>query len=102
MNIRHIVHILRHVPDPELGIDIVTLGLIYGIEADDERIRVRLTTTSPTCPMGGAILDMVERALQYSYPEHSVELELVTEPPWNPAMADPQALVRLGLIRTAR
>mgnify|MGYP001358421109 FL=1 len=87
MNIHHIVHVLRHVPDPELGLDIVTLGLVYGIEADDERIHVRLTTTTPTCPMGGAIQGMVERALQYSYPEHTIKVELVSEPPWHPEMA---------------
>jgi metal-sulfur cluster biosynthetic enzyme len=101
MNKSDIAHILRHVPDPELGMDIVTLGLIYGIDYDENAIRIRMTTTSPSCPMGEAIWEMVDRALTYSYPEHAIEVEMVNDPPWNPAMADREALVRLGLIPAA-
>ncbi|MCK9519664.1 MAG: hypothetical protein M0R74_11675, partial [Dehalococcoidia bacterium] len=68
------------------------------IEFDDYSIRIRMTTTSPSCPMGEAIWEMVDRALTYSYPDHAIEVEMVHEPAWNPAMADQEALERLGLV----
>lgn len=79
---------LRTVIDPEAGINIVELGLVYRIdfvEGDTPVVRVDLTMTSPTCPMGDMILDDAQQAVSACLPEgFSLDLQLVWEPPWGP------------------
>lgn len=76
---------LRTVIDPEAGINIVELGLIYRIEIDAQVVRVDLTMTSPTCPMGDMILDEAQQAVSACLPEgFSLDLQLVWEPAWGP------------------
>lgn len=88
---------LRSVIDPELGMDVVALGLIYRIEVTPERARVDLTMTSPACPMGDMILDDVEATLARLLPaELPFEARLVWEPPWSPAMMDARAKAHFG------
>lgn len=99
MNTTEVERMLRHVLDPELGIDIVSLGLVYGIETEGEDVRVQMTTTSPQCPMGAALVEMVESVLEYGVREGTTSVELVFEPAWDVRMADQAALRRLGLIR---
>lgn len=88
---------LGDVIDPELGIDIVSLGLVYGIHVDDRTIDVQLTMTSPDCPMGEAIAGMAAARLGRVAEDRAVSLDLVTEPAWNIRMAAPGALRKLGL-----
>jgi metal-sulfur cluster biosynthetic enzyme len=97
MTTAEVAHLLRHVFDPELGIDIVSLGLVYGIEADDDRVTVTMTTTTPECPMGEALRGMVDAVLHHSPGPLTVIVELVYEPPWNVRMATPAALRHLGI-----
>lgn len=76
---------LRQVVDPELGANIVDLGLIYGIERDGERLRLQLTFTSPACPVGPMIEDEVRAALDaLRPPSGEVEVQVVWDPPWGP------------------
>jgi metal-sulfur cluster biosynthetic enzyme len=79
---------LRTVIDPEAGINIVELGLVYRIEivdSDAQVVRVDLTMTSPTCPMGDMILDEAQQAVSSALPPgFSLDLQLVWEPPWGP------------------
>jgi metal-sulfur cluster biosynthetic enzyme len=76
---------LRTVDDPEAGMNIVDLGLVYGVEAAPPRASVRLTLTSPACPLGDYLSDAVRDALRGRFPELSeVAVELVWEPPWTP------------------
>ena len=75
---------LSRVVDPEAGVNIVDLGLVYGIEIADGRIHVRMTMTTPACPMGDMILDDAHRAIQDVAPDATIELELVWDPPWTP------------------
>lgn len=98
MNTKDVERMLRHVIDPELGIDIVSLGLVYGIEVDEEDVRVAMTTTSPQCPMGEALVGMVESVLEYGSRDGTTSVELVFDPPWDVRMADRAALQELGLI----
>lgn len=77
---------LRDVVDPEVGMNIVDLGLVYGVETSDDRIAVRMTMTSAGCPMSETILESARAALQAAAPSASIELELVWEPPWTPDM----------------
>ena len=75
---------LRAVNDPEVGMNIVDLGLVYGIEVSPERVHVTMTMTSPTCPMGDYLVESVRDAVRRVAPEvHDVEVELVWDPPWS-------------------
>src|SRR5690606_70054 len=91
---------LRTVIDPEIGINIVDLGLVYGIEPDPAApgaLRVRMTLTSAACPMGASLVEeagqALERALAGTVP---FEIELTWEPPWEPSMMSPRAKQELG------
>ena len=74
---------LRRVIDPEVGLNIVDLGLIYGVNISDNKLHIDLTMTTPACPMGGLILDNARNALAALMPPGAdIELNLVWEPPW--------------------
>ncbi|MDO8810638.1 MAG: iron-sulfur cluster assembly protein [Gallionella sp.] len=76
---------LRSVIDPEVGMNIVDLGLVYGVIISDNKLHVDLTMTTPACPMGEMIMDDARRALAALMPVGGeIELDLVWEPPWNP------------------
>ena len=76
---------LREVNDPEVAMNIVDLGLVYGVEVSPERVRVTMTMTSPTCPMADYLVDAVRDAVRRAAPEvRDVEVELVWDPPWTP------------------
>lgn len=77
---------LRGVIDPELGINIVDLGLVYGIDIDGNTIGVEMTMTSPSCPLGDYLTDSVERALSLNFPHTHVAVGIVWEPAWSPEM----------------
>lgn len=88
---------LRKVIDPEIGENIVDLGLVYRVSAGEQGIEIDLTMTSPACPMGEMILDDIERNLDGVVPDGvAVRLRLVWEPPWHPGMILPEAKARLG------
>jgi metal-sulfur cluster biosynthetic enzyme len=87
---------LQKVIDPEIGESIVDVGLIYGIELQDDAISIRMTMTSPACPMGEMILDEVHAELVHAFPEAEIDIEMVWEPVWNPDMISPEAKARLG------
>jgi metal-sulfur cluster biosynthetic enzyme len=72
--------------DPELGVNIVDLGLVYGVEQDGNTVRLRVTMTSPTCPLTDMIEDDIDAALRALLPDLELDLEWVWEPPWEPAM----------------
>ncbi|WP_018151614.1 metal-sulfur cluster assembly factor [Leeia oryzae] len=78
---------LREVIDPEIGENIVDLGLIYQIEIRPEQLLVNMTMTSPACPMGEMITEEVHAVLTGLVPAScQVAIQLVWEPPWEPAM----------------
>jgi metal-sulfur cluster biosynthetic enzyme len=83
---------LRVVDDPEAGMNIVELGLVYSAEATPPRATVRMTMTSPACPLGDYLSDAVKNALCARFPEiEQVEVELVWEPPWTPERMSEEA-----------
>jgi metal-sulfur cluster biosynthetic enzyme len=87
---------LRQVIDPELGINIVDLGLVYGIEIDGAHVRVVMTMTSPACPLGDYLKDLVDSMVKWRVREaEDVEIVLVWEPPWNPDMMSAEAKQQL-------
>ncbi|MFO1379621.1 MAG: metal-sulfur cluster assembly factor [Chitinivorax sp.] len=88
--------ILRQVIDPEVGINIVDMGLIYRIESSPQQLLIEMTMTSPACPMGELIEDEARAALAAALPQHTVELRLVWEPPWEPSMMSESAREHFG------
>lgn len=91
---------LRSVDDPELGINIVDLGLVYGVDAEDGRVSIRLTMTSPACPLGPMIVDQARAAIESSVPEAGeVDIELVWEPPWHPGLMAEHVAGAFGPVR---
>jgi metal-sulfur cluster biosynthetic enzyme len=87
---------LRTVIDPELGINIVDLGLVYGVEVDADRVRIVMTMTSPTCPLGDYLKDLVETAVTEQLPDvRDVAVDLVTEPSWTADMMSDDAREQL-------
>lgn len=81
--------ILRQVIDPEVGRDIVSLGLVYRVEVAPGSLVIEMTMTSPACPMGDMIVGDVHAALAKVLPDTIAhDIRLVWEPPWNPSMMD--------------
>lgn len=77
---------LHDVIDPELGVDIVSLGLVYGVELNGRTVAVLATTTTPACPLGDYISDEIERVLLSSGAVDTVLVEITHDPPWTPQM----------------
>jgi metal-sulfur cluster biosynthetic enzyme len=86
---------LRSVIDPELGLDVVALGLIYDLQVEDGEATVRLTMTTPACPMSSYIKRQVGGVLQKTPGLRRGVVELVWDPPWSPHMIEPEARARL-------
>jgi metal-sulfur cluster biosynthetic enzyme len=87
---------LRAVIDPELGVNIVDLGLVYRIEVEGPRVRVEMTMTSPACPMGDHLRALVMSAIKGRVPgSQNVEVALVWEPTWDPDMMSDEARTQL-------
>lgn len=88
---------LRQVVDPEMGVNIVDLGLVYRIESAPGQVVVDMTMTSPACPMGEMLMDEVDAALAALLPEDCRrEVRLVWEPPWTPDRMDERAKRHFG------
>ena len=76
---------LRGVIDPELGVNVVDLGLVYGVAVDADSVRVEMTMTSPACPLGDYLRDLVDATVRGHVPGvKRVEVELVWSPEWTP------------------
>lgn len=88
---------LKQVDDPEVGINVVDLGLVYGVSIDGDTVRVELTMTTPACPLGDHIVDAAEQAIRSSVPgAGEVAIELVWDPPWAPDRMSEAARRELG------
>ena len=88
---------LRGVKDPELGLNIIDIGLIYELEIDEAGgVHVKMTLTSPGCPAGAEIMEDIRQTLADLEGVTSVDLELVWEPYWTPDRMDPRVRAFLG------
>ncbi len=90
---------LENVIDPELGINVVDLGLIYTIKIEDGKISVDMTLTTPGCPMAGMIAGSVEEEIRKTFKGTDVEVSLVWDPPWSPDLLSSAAKEQLGYNR---
>ncbi|WP_449539429.1 metal-sulfur cluster assembly factor [Ferdinandcohnia sp. Marseille-Q9671] len=94
----NIMGALEQVTDPELGIDIVNLGLVYDVDMDDEGVaKVSMTLTSMGCPLAGTIAADVKSVLSDLPEIKDVDVNIVWNPPWNKDMMSRYAKIALGI-----
>ena len=91
-----VLEILRTVEDPELGMDVVDLGLVYEVEVEDSKAKVLYSLTSMGCPAGPLIAGDMEGAVRKVEGIEDVELELTFDPPWTPDRMSDDAKFILG------
>lgn len=88
---------LRRVVDPEMALDVVSLGLIYGVAATDASVKVTLTMTSAACPVAELIIDDIADELLRALGEGvHVDCDLVWDPPWSPERMGAAARSAMG------
>lgn len=88
---------LKGVKDPELGLDLVVLGLVYDIEVDEDDVKATISLTSPLCPVAPQILEDAKKAIEGVEGVQGVEVELTFDPPWTPERMNPLVRSSLGL-----
>jgi metal-sulfur cluster biosynthetic enzyme len=91
-----VVDSLHQVEDPELGMDIVDLGLLYDVEVEGPKVKVTYTLTSMGCPAGAMIQEDIDRVVRELDGVEDVESELTFEPPWTPDRMSEDAKFILG------
>jgi metal-sulfur cluster biosynthetic enzyme len=92
-----VLEALYEVIDPELGINIVDLGLVYAVQVDDGVAEIEMTMTTPACPLSSYFDAEVARAVREAVPAvHAVEVNLTFQPPWDPEMMSGVAKHALG------
>jgi metal-sulfur cluster biosynthetic enzyme len=91
-----VVEALKQVEDPELGMDIVELGLFYGAEVEGAKVKVVFTLTSMGCPVGPMIQEDIDRVISEIPGVEEVESELTFDPPWTPEKMSEDAKFILG------
>lgn len=94
---RQVYEKLKTVMDPELFVDIVSLGLIYDVKIEEEKIVVIMTLTTPGCPLAPVIDELIRNALS-EFSDHKIVVDLVWEPAWNKEMMSQEAKLQLGVI----
>src|ERR1700759_269871 len=87
---------LSNVIDPELGLDFVELGLIYGVEVNDGNVNVTFTLTTPGCPIGPQVTEQIEEFVGELDGVKSIDSEMVFVPPWSPEKMSEDAKFALG------
>ena len=91
-----IIDALRVVEDPELGMDIVELGLLYDVEVDDSKVKVIYSLTSMGCPVGPMIEQEIRETVASMDGVEETEAELTWDPPWSPDKMSDDAKFMLG------
>jgi len=95
--IKRIYEELRNVVDPEIGLNVVDLGLVYEVIIEGRKIHLKMGLTTPLCPYGPELLRTAEMVVRDATGFPEVEVEYVMDPPWNPSMMSPEARAILGL-----
>jgi metal-sulfur cluster biosynthetic enzyme len=88
---------LSKVIDPELGVDIVSMGFIYSVGIEDNRVNVAMTLTTRGCPMHSTLTKQAEETVLAETGASGVEVRLVFDPPWNIDMMSAEAKEKLGV-----
>jgi len=93
---RNVLEALRAVIDPELGLDIVSLGMVYTVAVVDSQVAIEMTLTTPGCPLHGSIEADVRHCLGQVPGVGDISVDLVWDPPWTPDAMSDQAKRSLG------
>ncbi|MDL2322665.1 iron-sulfur cluster assembly protein [Bacteroidales bacterium OttesenSCG-928-A17] len=94
-----IVTMLKTVYDPEIPVDIYSLGLIYGVEIDDNKnVTITMTLTAPACPAADFIVEDVKMKVESIPDVKEVEVKIVFEPEWHTGLMSEEAKLELGLL----
>ena len=88
---------LKTVKDPELGLDLVVLGLVYDIQVENSDVKAIISLTSPLCPVAGQIVEDAKQAILAMDEVENAEVELTFDPPWTPERISPLIRSSLGL-----
>jgi metal-sulfur cluster biosynthetic enzyme len=96
VDVEEVMDALANVIDPELGLDFVELGLVYGVEIDSGNVHVTYTLTTPGCPIGPQVAEQIEEFVGDVEGVKSVQSELVFTPPWSPERMSEDAKFALG------
>ncbi len=91
-----VLQALKNVHDPELGINIVDLGLVYGVDIEGDTVHIRYTLTTMGCPIGPLIEAEIQQFVSGVEGIDNVEAEMVLRPPWTPEMMSEEAKAALG------
>jgi len=86
MNNVQVLEALKEVNDPEIPLNVVDLGLIKGISCDDKTIFVKMTLTTPKCPLENFIVNSIKQKLKEYFPSMDVDIDLEFDEPWNTSM----------------
>tara|TARA_Y100000590_G_scaffold138896_1_gene159129 strand:- start:2692 stop:3006 length:315 start_codon:yes stop_codon:yes gene_type:complete len=97
LNEELIYEALRDVYDPEIPVNIVDLGLVYGVDIEESDVKVKMTLTFAGCGMGPYIAQQAEWRIAEIDEVDDVEVDLVFEPPWNPEMISEEGKKELGI-----
>jgi metal-sulfur cluster biosynthetic enzyme len=88
---------VKEIIDPEVGINIVDMGLIYGVDIDDETVNITMTLTSPGCPAGGQLINGTQHVAQQLDGVKEVNVNVVWTPRWTAEMMTEEAKDELGI-----
>lgn len=86
---------LRNCYDPEIPVNIVDLGLIYGVDIEEDKVKVRMTLTTMGCPAHAYLMHQVQTEIEKMPGVNKAEVEIVWDPPWTPDKMNPEAKKRL-------
>ncbi len=93
---KQVMDALREVLDPELGLNIVDLGLIYGVDIAENQVNVEMTLTTPGCPLHNTMAQGAEMAVRRLPEVESAKVQVVWDPPWTPERMSEEARQYLG------
>lgn len=92
-----VMEALKQVYDVEIGLDIVSLGLVYDVKIDNGNVEITMTLTTPVCPLAGFIVEDVRQHVEGIEGVKEAKVHLTFDPPWSPEMMDPSARQMLGI-----
>jgi metal-sulfur cluster biosynthetic enzyme len=93
-----IFEVLKTCKDPEIGLDIINLGLIYGMDIREDEVDIRMTLTAMGCPWAGELMDEIKAKVASVPGIEKCNVELVYSPPWSPELMTDEARFELGYI----
>ncbi len=85
VSVEDVRNVLSKINDPEIQMDLVTLGLIYNVTVIENKVQIKMTFTTPFCPYGPALVEEIKETVKKELPSiKEVEVEVVFDPPWQP------------------